>query len=563
MSKASQRLAVLRQLYRSATPAPTTRLARREELLLPMADRVELRTVFFFPAEREQAPIVLQRCCYPGMAQELEIHGEEYAKRGFIFVLQWCRGTGGSQGEWEPNVNERADGLTTLHYLAAQPYTDGIGYWGNSYLALTGWCMADALPPQVKSMYLGVYGTDRHTSAYQDGLFRQDILTAWAQENAGVPIASNMMDSYRYRPQLHVDEALWGVSLPWYRDWISHTDRSDPYWSQGFWKMLKDIPGKVNIPVFIREGWYDHHLGSALVTYQDLSPQAKAHSILQIGPWNHGYGLALTHHKAERLADDSVQSPLAWFEETLLQKRLPQKAVQLYAIGADRWETWPDFPVRARQIQHFYLDAGATQDGAHALLPLPPEAQAQASYVYDPEDPVPSHGAESLFHTREEIGSLPQPACGYRADVVSFLSASTAQAFEINGKLNARLFVASSAEDTAFTAKVMEVFADGTTVNIRGGITTLAYRNGASQRGSYTPGTVVEVNITLWDIAWLVQPGSRIRLDIASSDFPQYAVHSNYPGVWACQARTRPATQRIFTGGAYPSVLEIPCATPD
>ena len=144
--------------------------------------------------------------------------------------------------------------------------------------------MADALPPQVKSMYLGVYGTDRHTSAYQDGLFRQDILTAWAQENAGVPIASNMMDSYRYRPQLHVDEALWGVSLPWYRDWISHTDRSDPYWSQGFWKMLKDIPGKVNIPVFIREGWYDHHLGSALVTYQDLSPQAKAHSILQIGP---------------------------------------------------------------------------------------------------------------------------------------------------------------------------------------------------------------------------------------------------------------------------------------
>ena len=143
--------------------------------------------------------------------------------------------------------------------------------------------MADAVPEKVKTMYLGVYGCDRHTSAYKDGLFRQDILTAWAMGNAGVPVEAPLLESCAYRPQTEVDEKVWGVHLDWYRDWITNTDRDSAYWSDGFWKELKEIPGKVKIPVFIREGWYDHHLGSAIVTYESLSEEAKKHSVIQIG----------------------------------------------------------------------------------------------------------------------------------------------------------------------------------------------------------------------------------------------------------------------------------------
>lgn len=554
-------LQALRALYAQARQQPVTELAERRELMLPMSDGVRLRTVLYLPqslAERKTAPVVLQRTCYPQMEPMLDVHGEEYAKRGYVFVVQWCRAVNGSEGEWLPNVNERQDGLDTLTWLCAQPFTDCVGYWGNSYLALTGWCMAEAVPEKVKTMYLGVYGCDRHVSAYKDGLFRQDILTSWAMGNAGVPIEADLLASCKYRPQMEVDEAMWGVHLDWYRDWIGNTDRGTGYWAQGFWKQLKHIPEQMKIPVFVREGWYDHHLGSAIVTWGDLSEESRAHSVFQIGPWNHGYEPAVTGQPLDHLVDDSVQSPLDWFETILVKKQLPEQSVETYCIGADKWETWHQFPVPAAGVKTLYLDAAPGGENAFALCAAAPVQPRTARYVYDPEDPVISHGAESLFVQKADIGSLPQPACGYRSDVVSFVSAPLEEPLEIGGQINVRLYVSSDAEDTAFTAKLMEVRADGTTVNIRGTITTLAYRNGRTTRGTYTPGEVVEVNLTCWDIAWQVQAGSRLRLDVSSSDFPQYSIHSNYPGNWALQAKTRKADQCIYTGASTPSAVEFP-----
>ena len=180
------------------------------------------------------------------------------------------------------------------------------------------------------------------------------------------------------------------------------------------------------------------------------------------------------------------------------------------------------------------------------------------SFVYDPEHPVISHGAESLFQTQEDVGSLLQPEPGSRDDVLSFVSEPLTEAMEIEGKIRAHLFVSSDAEDTAFSAKLMEVFENGETVNIRGSITTLAYRNGADRRGTYTPGEVVEINIEMWDVAWKLRKGSRLRLDISSSDFPQYSVHSNYPGIWSEQSETKKAKQSVYMGSTYPSEVILP-----
>ena len=129
---------------------------------------------------------------------------------------------------------------------------------------------------------------------------------------------------------------------------------------------------------------------------------------------------------------------------------------------------------------------------------------------------------------------------------------------EIEGKIRVHLFVSSDAEDTAFSAKLMEVFENGEAVNIRGSITTLAYRNGADHRGSYTPGEIVDINIEMWDVAWKLRKGSRLRLDISSSDFPQYSVHSNYPGIWSEQSETKVAQQTVYFGKNYPSKVILP-----
>ncbi len=530
----------------------TRNVGKTEERMLPMRDGTCLKTVIRFPEpveEGEQFPTVLVRSCYPGQEVILRIRAEEFVKRGFGFVYQWCRGTGGSQGEWEPNVNERDDGLDTVNWLARQPIVKNIGYWGDSYLALTGWCMASAVPEKVKTMCLGVYGVDRHVSAYQDGLFRMDVLTSWARENAGTAIAADNETSYLFRPQKDVDEKLWGVHLDWYRDWVSNPEREADYWKQGFWGMLKGIPQKVRIPILIREGWYDHHLGSALISYGQLSEETRRHSVLQIGPWNHNYMAVIPEEKISQLKDDSASAPLEWFYRILVKGEIPEGGIKEYVIGEDRWVEKKDMRDSAGKI--FYLCAdGSLNERA--------EKNGKRTYCYDPENPVRSHGGESLLADMKENGSFLQPGPDYRKDVISFVSDVLDKKLLVEGRIKVKLFVSSDAEDTAFTAKIMEVFPDGKTVNVRGSITTLAFRNGSDRRQEYIPGEIVEICIQMWDIAWCFREGSRVRVDISSSDFPQYAVHTNYPGLWSLQDKTKKAVQAVYTGLQYPSAVILP-----
>lgn len=543
-----------------------------KEYMLPVSDGVCLRTQCWFPVGKKQISVVVTRSCYQHQEAEFMIHGMEYAKRGFGFVVQWCRGTNGSQGTWEPNTYERLDGLALMEWISALPYVKNIGYWGNSYLASAGWCMADAVPRKVKSMYLGVYGTDRYTSVYQDGLFRQDIFTWWTMTNAGRNIEADYLESCKFRPQIDVDEALWGVHLDWYRDWVSNTDRDSDYWTrEGFWKMLAQIPEKLQIPVFIREGWYDHHLGSAAISWQKLSEQSRRHSTFQIGPWRHEYDFKLDGQTTDHLEDDSVSSPYDWFDSTLRKDEFLPQRCHLYQIGADRWLTFEQLPELGERQEVLYLDAEAERifdlqqadtegiSGASGILSREiPSEQRCVSYQYDPREPVMSHGTEACFKTKKAIGSLYQPACDYRSDVISFVSKPYEKELDLAGSLTVRLYVRSDVEDTSFTAKIMEVFENGRCVNIRSSITTLAYRNQAAKRKKYIPGETVEVTFKMWPIVWRIRRNSRIRVDISSSDFPQYAVHSNYPGVWSKQKKTRIANQTVCVGGACASCVILP-----
>lgn len=541
-----------------AAVKPVCEVGKSWSVMLPMSDGVHLETKIWLPdQEQKDYPIILKRNCYSMQIPMLELQAKEYARRGFGFVVQSCRGTMKSEGVWEPNVNERQDGLDTLEWLSKQPFVRNIGYWGDSYLALTGWCMLDAVPEKVKTMFLGVYGIDRHTSAYQDGMFRHDVLTSWAKENAGKPIDADTMESYRFRPQMEVDEKLWGVRLDWYRDWISNPDRESDYWNTGFWEMLKEIPGKTKIPIFVKEGWYDHHLGSALVSYDRLPENIKKKSVLEIGPWNHYYLNVVTHGKCEYALKNEMEEPLVWFEKILMKEEMPIGKIEEYVIGADTWIEKEARTERGEKCS-YYLDAESQNPEKGMLKKAAPCAEKAVSYEYDPDNPLPSHGAESMLTNMQENGSLEQPALGWRADVVSFQSEPLEQDLTIDGAVKVRLYVSSDAEDTAFTAKIMEVFEDGTVVNVRGSITTLAYRGHSGTRQEYQPGEIVEVEIDMWDIAWKFQKGSRIRLDISSSDFPQYSVHTNYAGVWSKQCKTKTARQTVYTGAEYPSRVELP-----
>jgi len=522
------------------------------EEMFPSHDGVKLRTIFARPKKEGSYPAIVMRNCYANQYDELKIKCEEYAMRGYAAIVQMCRGTVGSEGVWEPNVNDRADGLCLVNYLEKLDWIRCMGYQGASYLAFTGWVMADAVPSKMKSMFLTVYGTDRHTSAYKDGLFRQDILTAWAKDNAGRPVDADYMESARFRPQVEVDEAMWGGRLEWYRDWITNTSRSDPYWNGGFWKALRDVPGKMSIPVFVGEGWYDHHLGSALNGFTALSDAAGSASTLRIGPWNHGIQPVINGHKdAENAESFELLEIFDWFRETLVEEKTPERRIRCYVIGADEWRDFPEYPFPKKDTAEFYL-------GANGTLTRAPEESGATCYTYDPQDPKPSHGGESLFATWGEIGSLLQPAENNRPDVISFVSGPLEKDLTIIGQIEAELFVESDADDTCFTIQLMEVFENGEAYNIRNSITTLAYRNGSVDRITYTPNTTERIRITAWDVAWQMKKGSRLRLDISSSNFPEYAVHPNKAGIWSEIKETVPARQTVRFGKDHPSKVILP-----
>lgn len=526
-----------------------------EEVMLSMEDGVRLQT-FVFRTKRDKEsnkklPVILQRSPYYHAWESYQIHGKNLAMRGFAYIVQFCRGTGNSEGVWEPNVNERQDGLATLQWINEMDWVDSIGYWGDSYLALTGWCIADIVPDKVKGMYLGVYGTDRFTSAYQKRLFRHDVLTSWAMENAGYEVTADYVESCKYRPHIEVDEKLWGKKLPWYRNWITADTEENAYWQQDFWQMLRDIPKKVEIPILITEGWYDHHLGSALKSYETLNQKIKEHCSLMIGSWNHYSLNCLAWSKPEHLENCEVKSMVEWFQTLLVKHEIPPKKVSFYVIGEDTWkncDTWP-IPTIGKKIYYFHEKHNDTYSLTMETDEI--EHEILAEYDYDPENPVPSLGGESMLKSMDKVGSMYQPKPGFRPDVISFISEPVKKEYTIGGKIRVYLQVMSDCEDTAFTAKVMELREDGTAVNIRSSITTIQADH---LEEDYQPGTVTDVTIDMWDIAWKVCEGSRIRVDISSSDFPQYAVHSNYKGTWSMQEKSKTAHQCICRG----SYIELP-----
>ena len=546
--------ALRRQQFAESGYPVTNKIAPPTTVMLPMSDGCKLETIVYLPLGSAPFHTLIYRTPYMVYHQEDMATAEEYCKRGFAYVLQMCRGTGKSEGKWEPNVNEKCDGFDTQNWVAEQEWCKDIGLLGFSYMTYTCWATVSGLNPKVKTMYMTHYGTDRFASLYKSGLFRMDLMTGWAKNNAGFPISASLLDTCRFIPQIEVDEKLWGKRVDWYRDWISNTNKGDPYWHQGFWEELLQAPRSLEIPVCIGAGWFDHHLEGTVISFNELGAAARDHSHLRIGAWKHFYDTRIDGHSNElkNIDNSNAKSSLDWFTEVLVEGKTPSRKVSVYFVGADVWKEYDEYPVPSDYVQTLYFGVDRTLDDSFS-------DSGKISYEYDPSNPVMSHGSEIMFTTQSAVGSLLQPEPNYRPDVISFISQPLDEDMVVCGAITVHLYVSSSAEDTAFTSKVMEVLPNGNAYNIRSSIVTLGYRNGEYERVEYTPDDIVPVTLDHLDIAWKFAKGSRIRIDISSSDFPAYAAHTNYPGIWSMQSKTKVALQTILTGKDYPSSVEIPC----
>jgi putative CocE/NonD family hydrolase len=539
------------------------------EKMVTGGDGFKLLTRIYLPKGKGPWPVVVTRTPYVfGGRGDNNPLGREYAKRGIGYIQQDCRGKGGSEGFFKPNIYEREDGIALYKWIAGQKWCKSIGIFGGSYTALTGWLVADSVPDKVKGFYLEHYGVDRHISCYSSGLFREDIMSGWAIDNAeenirkperkeGQRPGENYYDFYSYMPQVEADTNVLGRKLQYYRDWITHTDHDDPYWKTGVWGDLIKIPPTIDVPVTIIAGQFDHHEAGTLLGYEMLNPATKAKSRLILGSWNHSFQTTPTHVPTDNAKEFNIQSDMFdWFYELLVRQSTPSPEIRAYAIEDDKWISLSGWPVKPQKERKYYLSD-------NHFLSMDKQCNANTvTYVYNPANPVYAIGGETLFTSADRRGSQLQPEPGYREDVISFISEPLENDITIAGNVKVVLTADTDVDDTCFGFTLSEMTPDGKAYNMRTAITTLGYRdNPLGKREPYTPGDNATFTISASPIVWTVKAGNRFRLDIKSSDFPEYAVHSNFSGVWAEQAKTRKATQNIHIGGPDGSYLVLPLIT--
>lgn len=536
-------------------------------------DTFRLMTRVYLPEGEGPWPVVVTRTPYVyGGSGDNNTTGREYAKRGIGYIQQDCRGKGLSEGFYQPNIYERADGIALYKWISDQKWCKSIGIFGGSYTALTGWLVADNLPEKVKGLYLVHYSVDRHVSLYSSGLFRQDILSGWTIDNASEKITKperlagqqpgeSYYGFYRYMPHVEADEKVLGAKLQYYRDWITHTDHDDPYWNEGVWADLKNVPPKIKVPVTIVAGQFDHHEEGTLLGFELLNPEIKKQSRLILGSWNHSSQITPTHVPTEKAREFNAQTDqFQWFYGLLVGGTAPKGEIRVYVIGSDIWKNLGEWPIKPDGYRTLYLSSVKNGSGNYyGLTNTNQKNEDKIQYVYDPMDPVMAVGGETMFTSSSNRGSKLQPAPGYRDDVISFVSSPLTEDLVVAGKVAVNLNVSTDADDTSFGFTLSEVSPDGSTYNMRTAIATLGYRNAPlGNRQTYSPGSIVGVTIESVPIIWNVKAGNSLRIDIKSSNFPEYSIHSNYAGIWSLQGKTRKASQTIYLGGGYSTSITLP-----
>lgn len=504
-----------------------------------MRDGTALATHVYKPVGDGPWPTVLIRDPYSIMAIQCRLA----ARYGYACVHQDVRGRYGSQGEWHPVIHERDDGLDTLDWLIQQPWQNGnIATLGGSYVGLVQWAMIDAMPPEVKTVVADVSHGDWYKIIHRGGHMVQGVASAWALSLRGSE--HTLDDIAQQRPMVDANTVFLDGKSAWYTDYVANPDKQGDYWQQPIYQTIRNAHKQASMPVLMSGGWHDFFIAGQYSVFEAL-PRRKD-SLLFIRNGSHGIS---SIGESIRLARLSLKLNFAWLAKHLKGRQGDGITTPGYLLqdNADEalthYDTWPD-AASSLELHLSKLDEAQACDGG-ALVQRAPERVAQASYRYEPSSPVPSLGGS--YHFGAGVVEQGDENCA-RQDVLSFGTEPFARGFKILGSIAVQLAVSSDAADTAFTVKLQEKLSDGRVLNIRDDITSLSYDSRNLSKPDYVPGTTTELQFKLTPIQWTVRPGSTLRLDISSSNFPFYNAHPNTLTPWYSTTETNIANQTLIGG---------------
>jgi putative CocE/NonD family hydrolase len=569
------------------------------EVPIPMRDGVELSTNIWLPDATGPVPAVMVRTPYGKNLMGTYIPPTpnmiELVSQGYAVVIQDCRGAYASGGVFVPHINESQDGFDTIEWLIAQPWCDGnIGTFGSSYLGMVQWSLARTGHNALKAIAPAMTTGDPHRSPWYSpgGAMSLDIVLIWGALMSLQGAIRAQQRGQRNEQDVAALSALIGNWEPLFAEtpvrnhpliekyvpWMIQTAIDNPD-RNDMWDELSSINKVTSIttPALHIAGWYDLFLYENLYGYRVMqasaaTEEARAGQRLIIGPWGHSangylamyrdriFGLAATAESAQLGA-----AHVAFFDRYLKDKHdaLESSApVRLFVMGLDQWRDEQAWPLPdTRYVEYFLVGDGPANSakGAGRLSLEPAEEARIDTYLYDPRRPVPTLGGTRVLLGGWD-GAADQRIVHSRDDVLIFSTDALERAVEVTGPVTATLYVSSSAIDTDFTAKLVDVFPDGRAIILCDGIQRMRYRNSSTDPEFMTPEAVYEITIDLVATSNLFLPGHRILVEISSSNFPRYDRNSNTGGFIAGERLEDmvAAVNSMRRGGDYPSRVTLP-----
>jgi uncharacterized protein len=559
---------------------------------------IKLAGEVFRPGGKGKYPAIIMRTPYPG---ESIVGGGSYLQllpalaAGYAIVIAYQRGRFGSEGTYDlrsPQEIEGPDLYDTVEWIASQPWCDGnIGMSGESALGTVQWRTARENPPHLKAIAPGVAGApggsgpeisdapvnlniainllqilagdilDKQDAAGQD----TKTARRWLEE-----IRNDPSLAYNYLPLKEVPQfkspgvqELWDVCM---HMGASGSDAApvEPYPFH-----------KVTIPSLSFSSWYDPHSRNSFRSFNKMiaegaSKYARENQHIYAGPWCHCKPQRVMGHlDFGPLADDAGSGAsrylLSFFDKYLKGKDITLPAVRYFRMGSNTWHDASAWPLAQTDWQRYYLHSrgGANSCAGNGLLSREePKNEPEDKYTYDPLNPVTTAGGRGgIVENGFLYGPVDQVYIQQRDDVLCYATPELPRDTEVTGPIVLHLFASSSCIDTDFTAKLVDVYPDGRAYNAADGIVRAQFRNTFYKKEFLKPGEVYEFVIGLGHISQLFRRGHRIRIDIASSNFPSFDRNMNTGRPIGEDAKSIPAKQTVFHRAGHTSYIDLPVIT--
>ena len=596
-------------------------VVRRTDVMVPMRDGVRLATDLYFPAVDGQIangrlPALIERTPYDKVqAAERGEQARYFASRGYIVVFQDVRGRFASEGTFTKYLSEPDDGYDTLVWIGDQPWSNGkVGTFGISYGAHTQAALAALDPPNLACCFMdsGGFANAFDNSCRLGGAFELRQAT-WAYNNALT--SPEALADPTVRAALEAEDIHdWFTRMPWRRGhsplrWVPEFEdyllemwtRSDfdDYWKQpGICNELY-FDQYADVPMVHMGSWYDPYTRTTTRNYTGLSELKQSPIHLILGPWTHGahdvsysgdVDFGPQSVVSGNLASDYNELRLRWFDRCLKEAdpdEVDMPAVSVFVMGGGdghkdergrlrhggRWHDFSNWPPPTSQPVPWYLHA----DGSLSQS-VPAIADSSTTYQYDPRNPVPTVGGNISSGGDLMVGGAfdqgggprffgsgpPYLPLASRHDVLVFQSEPLRRPVQVIGPIEVTLWASSSAPDTDFTAKLINVhpptedYPQGFDMNLTDGIIRARYRNGFDRGEPMKTGEIYEFKITLYPTANLFDAGHRIRMDISSSNFPRLDVNPNTGEPLGLSRLTQTAVNTIYHDAGHPSHVTLP-----